>query len=667
MEIYQLKVFLQVARYLSFTEAADSLNLTQPAVSAKVKSLEAELGASLFYRLGRKVQLTELGLFLLNEAPSLVEQAEILLKKIDGFKQGNSGLIKLGCTPAIAESWAPKLIYDYRQCHAGITTKLRIFETSHDLYEALTSHQIDIGFSEIQFDGFTEISIRPIAQVAYKLVMSVEHPLAGQNWLSIWDLLAESWAIRAEGYASRLVFENRISELGLSLSDFSNLESVDTLSLMKTYIIQGHYLGFVSEFELQDECETGQLVSVSLQEFALSSDVFLILPKRLDQLFQDQMNATRKSKQIVSPLQKLLNFLPDFSDQSRQIQLENSLPRFQSPKYSISIQSQKSTNQVSISIGVQNSTIPTVTAGLVIQKLGLLEHYLPRSGQYSTTAFQIKWCDFALGTPIIEGLHTQKLDIGIVGDYPLLLSAARSSQFSETLDQTYLISFVAINPDGAGNAVFVPQHSTLQTIDDLQGHIIATPFGSSAHGMLIRVLSQLQLSSEVELCPIHQSDPYRFDRHDHIFSGYAHFSPFHEIAHQQGQFRYLFKGDLGELPAFYGVIVRKSFAEYYPDIVISYLKALRAAQHWLTHVPKGQNLISQWIHCRPEVIPKSLNLDHQSLQSGAYSPDLTVRPDWIQDHIHQFLLTSYHKDFENIDLNQWIKQDFLQTISFGTL
>lgn len=56
MEIYQLKVFLEVARTLSFTEAADALNLTQPAVSAKIKSLETSLGIDLFHRLGRKVK-----------------------------------------------------------------------------------------------------------------------------------------------------------------------------------------------------------------------------------------------------------------------------------------------------------------------------------------------------------------------------------------------------------------------------------------------------------------------------------------------------------------------------------------------------------------------------------------------------------------------------------
>jgi len=67
MEVYQIKEFMKVARHLSFTEAADALNLTQPAVSVKIKSLESELGASLFYRLGRKIKLTEVGNFYMRK------------------------------------------------------------------------------------------------------------------------------------------------------------------------------------------------------------------------------------------------------------------------------------------------------------------------------------------------------------------------------------------------------------------------------------------------------------------------------------------------------------------------------------------------------------------------------------------------------------------------
>ena len=96
MEVYQIRVFLEVARHLSFTEASDILNLTQPAVSAKIKSLETELGTPLFHRLGRKIQLTDVGEFLLENGPKLIDLENDLLQEIEHIKKGKSGILKIG-------------------------------------------------------------------------------------------------------------------------------------------------------------------------------------------------------------------------------------------------------------------------------------------------------------------------------------------------------------------------------------------------------------------------------------------------------------------------------------------------------------------------------------------------------------------------------------------
>ena len=83
-----LRCFLEVARCLSFTEAADALNLTQPAVSAKIKSLESTLGTALFHRLGRRIELTQVGEYLFEEGPQLVDLSSKLVSEIESIKQG---------------------------------------------------------------------------------------------------------------------------------------------------------------------------------------------------------------------------------------------------------------------------------------------------------------------------------------------------------------------------------------------------------------------------------------------------------------------------------------------------------------------------------------------------------------------------------------------------
>ncbi|HEY9301657.1 MAG TPA: LysR substrate-binding domain-containing protein, partial [Phormidium sp.] len=564
MEVYQVKVFLEVARHLSFTEAADALNLTQPAVSAKIKSLETELGTSLFYRLGRKIQLTEVGQFLLEEGPRLIDVENQLFAKVEEIKKGKFGNLKIGCTAAIANGWLPEILFQYRQQYPGIQTQCVVFDSAEFLYRSITSSQIDIGISDISFAEFSEISATPIAPIHYSLVVAVNHPLANQSWLSLKELQKERWVMLNTGSPSRLVFESRLTELGINFSDFAQVETVDTLSLMRTYIMQGHYLGFASNFEFKSEYQSGMLVAIPLQEFALSGNVFLLLPKRLSQsALTDSLPQNRRSRNS-NPMQKFIALVENCQEQQQASVCPHSTPvRLRSPNLIIRSNSVQHPETIDLAIGIQNSTIPTVTAGLVIQRLGLLEHFLPREGRYSSTQYRIHWCDFLTGAPIIQGLHSGQLDIGVLGDYPLLLSAIQQNNSGSETRQTRLVSFVSTNPDGSCNAVIVPNNSKLQSIEDLRGGVIAVPFSSSAHGMVMRSLNSANLLNEVKLASLENSNITQPFGYSVQADGYAHFAPFHDIAYRQGKFRYLPGDHLNVLPAFHGVVVSAKLAEQY--------------------------------------------------------------------------------------------------------
>lgn len=662
MEIYQIKVFLEVARHLSFTEAADALSLTQPAVSVKIKSLESELGTSLFYRLGRKVQLTEVGNFLYEEAPQLIEIENQLVAKIEEIKKGKSGHLKIGCTSSISNGWLPEIIFQYRQKYSGIQTQCVVFESAELLYRAVTSGQIDIGISDISFEEFSEISATAIDTIRYALIVTPNNAFAKQTWLSLKELQQESWVMLPAGSPSRIVFEARLNDLGLTLSNFPNIETVETLSLMRAFITQGNCLGFASAFDFKTECQSGMLVSIPLQEFALSGNIFLLSPRRLSEsaVHPRQHRRSRSS----NPIQKFATLIQDLQEQRALLQTKQATPRHPNPVHlrspslvARSISQRPET--LTLSIGIQNGTIPTVTAGLVIQRLRLLEHFLPKEGRYSSTQYQIRWCDFPTGAPIIQGLHSGQLDIGILGDYPLLLSAV---QYNDT-QQTRLVSFVSTNPDGSCNAVIVPNESKIQSIQDLRGRVIAVPFSSSAHGMVMRSLNSAHLLNEVKLTSLENSDMNHPFGYPTAADGYAHFAPFHDIAYRQGKFRYL-QGDANVLPAFHGVVVSASLAEQYPEVVIAYLKALTAAQYWHATTPSALSLISQWTHLDSEIVSRILSSFYHENQPGRFFSEVNIRPDWIEQHIAQLSLIPGNEVVQQINLDRWIQPEFLQSVQF---
>ncbi|HBC42517.1 MAG TPA: transcriptional regulator [Pseudanabaena sp.] len=663
MEVYQIRVFLEVARHLSFTEASDVLNLTQPAVSAKIKSLETELGTPLFHRLGRKIQLTDVGEFLLENGSRLIDLENDLLQEIEHIKKGKSGIIKIGCTSEIGNGWLPTKLFAYRQKYPNLQIQCNIFDSVELLYRSIINNEIDIGFSDINFADVAEISSIAIASIRYSLFVSAHHPLAHKKWLSLGDLKHHHWVLMNSEAPSRKVLESRLAEIGLSLSDFSNVETVDTSSFMLTYMTQGSYLGFASNFEFQLECQVGNLVAISLQEFALSGSLFLLTSKGINEI--NDLNEHRSSKLSrgsldLTPTQKLVKLLQE--DQNQQVDVStnvNNAMHMRSPNFALRTFNCNRPETLTLSIGIQNGTIPSVTAGLIIQRLQLLSHFLPKDGRYSGIQFQIEWQNFATGSPIVTGLDSGTLNIGILGDYPLLLSALPNPETEQY--KTHLVSFVSSNPDGSGNAFIVPHKSKVETIADLRGQNIAVPLRSSAHGMVMRSLQAANLLDHVELISLEHIQAIRgFNFPLHLADSYAHFAPFHDVACRCGKFRYLADGNLDILPSFYGVVVNHDLANRYPEVVIAYLQSLKAAQYWYDNTSSAPAQVAQWTRLDLDLVTEILNGSYHPKQTARFFSETVIRPDWLKLHIDHLSRIPENEHLIKINLNQWIQPEFLK-------
>jgi NitT/TauT family transport system substrate-binding protein len=666
VEIYQLKVFLEVARCLSFTEAADTLNLTQPAVSAKIKSLEAELETPLFHRLGRRIELTQVGEYLLAEGPQLLDLEQRLIAEIDEIKQGKLSALKIGGMADVMDHWLPSVLYDYRRLYPSVQTRCVQFNSAEELYRALKAGDVDLGISDLSYATFEDLAETTIDSVHYSLAVSASHRLAQQPWLSLQELKDESWVLLPEGCPSRIILQKRMQELGLDLSDFAHVEVVDSLSQVRTYLLQGHYLSVVSNFELQLEGQAGLIRHVPLEEFALGSPLFLLMAKRLSRAL-DVVGSGVSPRSGLAAIQQFVALLQTrltgrFRSPEKSSTLEAvpaKVPQFQAPNFLVRSVSPSGTDTIRLTIGTQNRTIQTITAGLIIQRLGLLEHFLPRHGRYSGTRYQIRWADYSSGAPIVEGLHTKQIDIGVLGDYPLLLSALPNATEGSG---TRLISFVASNPDGTGNDIIVPQQSSLHCIEDLAGRVIAVPFGSAAHGMVMRSLHHCDLLDAVTLttidacanCSRRPTSPPNA-----AIDGYAYFAPFHEIAKHKGQFRRLLSHQLDGLPTFHGVVIRDEVADQYPEIAVAYLRALLAAQYWYATQPIAPTLVSRWVNMDTAIVSKTLLSGTSDPMDVVYRPETQLRADWLHAHIHALGQITGQETLGQINLEGWMQPEFL--------
>src|SRR5947207_3045557 len=157
---------------------------------------------------------------------------------------------------------------------------------------------------------------------------------------------------------------------------------------------------------------------------------------------------------------------------------------------------------IRIAVGTQDTTINTVHAGLLVRELKLLDKHLPHTGKYAGAEYEVIWKNFTSGPPLTGEMIAGKLDLGALGDFPSLLNGVA---FARTGARSVYLATLSSSPIGGGNGLVVPADSPAQSLRDLKGKQISVPFGSAAHGMLLRAIRDLGWDPDREVTLVSQS------------------------------------------------------------------------------------------------------------------------------------------------------------------
>ena len=136
----------------------------------------------------------------------------------------------------------------------------------------------------------------------------------------------------------------------------------------------------------------------------------------------------------------------------------------------------QSADTVDVVIGYQSKTINTVTAGTLLKAKGFLEQRLADITKSSGVEYNVQWQDYDTGAPITAQMVAEKIDIGSMGDYPLLINGSKTQ--SNERAKTELVSVTGYSPTGALNMIVVPPGSTARNPTDLNGQKVSTSVGS---------------------------------------------------------------------------------------------------------------------------------------------------------------------------------------------
>ncbi len=308
---------------------------------------------------------------------------------------------------------------------------------------------------------------------------------------------------------------------------------------------------------------------------------------------------------------------------------------------------------VSIGIGTQDTTTNTVTAGTVIRQLHLFEKYLPTDGKYANIKFELEWQNFTSGPPVTNAMMANKLQFGMMGDYPLIVNGFTFESNPES--KSRLIAVAAYGLTGSGNGIVVHKDSPYYDLADLKGKLVSVPFGSAAHGMVLKAMQDRGYPADFFQLVSQSPEVGSTNLQEKKIDAHADFVPFAELLPFRGFARKIFDGAETNLPTWHGVVVRTDFAEKYPEVVVAYLKAVIAANQWLRDDPKrAAEKVQEWTGIAKEVAYVFLG------PSGNMTTDPTIKPALIEAAAVDVKVLQNLGRMKEFDPKKWVDDSYIR-------
>lgn len=302
---------------------------------------------------------------------------------------------------------------------------------------------------------------------------------------------------------------------------------------------------------------------------------------------------------------------------------------------------------VKVVVGYQSKTINTVTAGTLLRAQGYLEQRLQKITDSGGAKYQVEWQDYDTGAPITAQMVAEKIDIGSMGDYPLLINGSRT-QVNERA-RTELVSVTGYNPKGALNMVVVPNDSAATGIADLAGQKISASVGSAGHGTLVQALSRAGIDPAKGVEVLNQQPQVGATALESRQVGaLSQFVAWPGLVVFQNKAKLLYDGAELGVPTFHGVVARRAYAADHPEVLQAFLAAQLDATRFLQEKPfEAAKIVADGSGLPQEVV-------YLYNGPGGTSFDTTLKPSLINALKGDVAYLKSIGDFADLDIDRFV-------------
>jgi DNA-binding transcriptional LysR family regulator len=274
MDTRQLAAFCTVVERKSFSQAAERLGVTQPAVSLQVRSLEKRLGRKLLDRSGRRVEPTEAGLALYQGAQRMLALEGQLLDELKAGEGGElGGTLELGASTGPGSTVVPVLLCEFQRQNPGVAVSLSISDTQ-SVVERVAERELELGVvgAARRHRG---VVFEPFFRDEVVLACPPGHPFADRS-VSLEELRAASLIVMQEGAGVRQVIEDELRRAGTRLRDLEPRLELGLQESAKSAVAAGYGVTFISRAAIEADLASRTLACARVEGLEPAREISLV-------------------------------------------------------------------------------------------------------------------------------------------------------------------------------------------------------------------------------------------------------------------------------------------------------------------------------------------------------------------------------------------------------
>ena len=259
----RLQVFHTVARLLSFTKAAETLHMTQPAVTFQIRQLEEYFNTRLFDRTHNRISLTAAGERVFGYADKILSLYGEMNTRVRELTGDVSGILIIGASTTIAEYVLPSVLAEFQAQHKNVNIRLSV-SNSLGIVHQVENNSVDVGIVESPVAN-KNLAVEVCWHDKLVVICPRNHPFAAKQVVRVAELSELPFIAREEGSGTREVISDYLSQNNMQWHDLSLSMEFGSPESVKSAVEAGLGVSIVSQATVAKELKLGTLVALPLE------------------------------------------------------------------------------------------------------------------------------------------------------------------------------------------------------------------------------------------------------------------------------------------------------------------------------------------------------------------------------------------------------------------